>query len=96
MGEHGRDAPSAATMTAPKPKSIGPYQLLRPLGEGGMGPVWLAEQKAPVRWQVALKLIRFGRIRPRCLATRFAIDVGDQNGSEVRGKTHFWSVAHQQ
>jgi len=41
-------------------KSIGPYQLLRKLGEGGMGQVWLAEQSAPVHRQVALKLIRAG------------------------------------
>jgi len=32
------------------------FQLLSKLGEGGMGQVWLAEQTAPVRRQVALKL----------------------------------------
>ncbi|HSK45858.1 MAG TPA: serine/threonine-protein kinase, partial [Candidatus Binatia bacterium] len=42
------------------PKSIGPYQLIRKLGEGGMGQVWLAEQTTPVQRQVALKLIRAG------------------------------------
>jgi WD40 repeat protein/serine/threonine protein kinase len=36
------------------------FQLIRRLGEGGMGQVWLAEQIAPVRRQVALKLIRAG------------------------------------
>jgi len=40
--------------------TIGPYKLLRKLGEGGMGQVWLAEQTAPVRRRVALKLIRAG------------------------------------
>lgn len=36
------------------------FLLLRKLGEGGMGQVWLAEQVAPVRRQVALKLIKAG------------------------------------
>lgn len=39
---------------------IGPYQLLQPIGSGGMGEVWLAEQTSPVRRRVALKLIKAG------------------------------------
>jgi non-specific serine/threonine protein kinase/serine/threonine-protein kinase len=45
----------------PESKFIGPYKLLRRLGEGGMGQVWLAEQIEPVQRQVAIKLIRVGR-----------------------------------
>ncbi len=41
-------------------RSIGNYRLLKQLGEGGMGQVWLAEQTSPVRRQAALKLIRAG------------------------------------
>ena len=41
-------------------KSVGPYLLLKRLGEGGMGQVWLAEQVSPVRREVALKLIKAG------------------------------------
>ncbi len=41
-------------------RQIGPYQLIKKLGEGGMGQVWLARQSTPVRRQVALKLIRVG------------------------------------
>jgi tetratricopeptide (TPR) repeat protein len=37
------------------------FQLIRKLGEGGMGQVWLAEQTSPVQRQVALKLIKAGR-----------------------------------
>ena len=41
-------------------KSIGPYTLIRQLGVGGMGQVWLADQTSPVRRRVALKLIKGG------------------------------------
>jgi serine/threonine protein kinase len=39
---------------------IGPYHLLQLIGVGGMGEVWLAEQKHPVRRRLALKLIKTG------------------------------------
>jgi hypothetical protein len=41
-------------------RRVGPYRLTRKLGQGGMGHVWLAEQTAPLRRQVALKLIKAG------------------------------------
>jgi len=39
---------------------IGRYTLLELIGEGGMGQVWLAEQKEPVRRRVAVKLTKSG------------------------------------
>ncbi len=36
------------------------YRLIQPLGEGGMGTVWLAEQREPVKRSVAVKLIKAG------------------------------------
>ncbi len=40
--------------------SIGPYRLVRVLGEGGMGTVYEAEQQEPVRRRVALKIVKLG------------------------------------
>ena len=40
--------------------TIGRYKLLQQIGEGGFGTVYLAEQSAPVKRQVALKLIKPG------------------------------------
>src|SRR6478609_9086922 len=39
---------------------IGPYKPLEQIGEGGMGVVFVAEQTAPVRRRVALKIIKPG------------------------------------
>jgi serine/threonine protein kinase/tetratricopeptide (TPR) repeat protein len=39
---------------------IGPYKLLRQIGEGGFGVVFLAEQERPVKRRVALKVIKPG------------------------------------
>ncbi|MGB0714899.1 MAG: serine/threonine protein kinase [Phycisphaerae bacterium] len=43
-----------------KATQIGRYKLLQPIGEGGFGTVWLAEQKEPFRRRVALKIIKLG------------------------------------
>jgi serine/threonine protein kinase/tetratricopeptide (TPR) repeat protein len=60
------EAPALAVTSAlPTPTDrtgavIGPYKLLQPIGEGGMGAVYLAEQTHPVQRKVALKLIKPG------------------------------------
>jgi serine/threonine protein kinase/tetratricopeptide (TPR) repeat protein len=51
-------------------KQIGPFHILGALGSGGMGAVYLAEQREPLRRQVAVKLIR-GGLYDRRLLKRF-------------------------
>jgi tetratricopeptide (TPR) repeat protein len=46
------------------------YRLVQLLGEGGMGAVWLAEQREPVRRSVAVKLIKTG-MDSRAVLARF-------------------------
>src|SRR6185503_8174630 len=55
------------------PSWIGPYHLLERLGSGGMGDVWLAEQREPIHRQVAVKLIRQSFSSPE-LEARFALE----------------------
>jgi serine/threonine protein kinase/Flp pilus assembly protein TadD len=47
---------------------IGPYKLLQQIGEGGMGTVFMAEQKHPVQRKVALKIIKPGMDSRQVLA----------------------------
>ena len=49
-------------------ESIGGYRVLQKVGEGGMGEVYEAEQTAPVRRRVALKVIKWGMDTKEVLA----------------------------
>ncbi len=51
----------------------GRYKLLEPIGEGGMGTVWMAEQREPVKRLVALKLIKPG-MDSRAVLARFGAE----------------------
>ena len=47
---------------------IGPYRIIREIGEGGMGSVYEAEQTEPVKRKVAIKVIRAGRFGKQVMA----------------------------
>ncbi len=47
---------------------IGRYELVKVLGEGGMGIVYLAQQREPIKRQVALKIIKPGMDSRRVIA----------------------------
>ena len=79
------DAPLVAPMTDARPGEsttaiipesahgeliAGRYKLLELIGEGGMGVVWMAEQRSPVKRLVALKLIKAG-MDSRAVLARF-------------------------
>ena len=77
------DAGGANTLP-PAVDGIGRYTLLHLLGEGGMGSVYLAEQKTPVERRVALKVIKVGmdtrEVVARFEAERQALAVMDHPG----------------
>jgi serine/threonine protein kinase len=59
----------------------GRYRIIKRVGQGGMGEVWLAEQEEPVRREVALKVIKRGmdtaQVVTRFEAERQALAVMD-------------------
>lgn len=61
---HRPDVQATKVLTEPVTEgpgtAIGRYKLLEPIGEGGFGVVYMAEQREPVRRRVALKIIKAG------------------------------------
>jgi len=59
-------------LSSPQKRSdfIGFYRLVAPLGEGGFGAVWQAEQTEPIHRELALKLIKPG-LDSREIVARF-------------------------
>jgi serine/threonine protein kinase len=80
---------------------LGPYKLLQQIGEGGFGVVFMAEQLAPVRRKVALKVIKPGmdtrQVIARFEAERQALAVMDhaniarvfEAGATASGRPYF-------
>jgi tetratricopeptide (TPR) repeat protein len=61
---------SAADQPGPAPGTVlaGRYTLVEPIGDGGMGTVWMAQQTEPVKRPVAVKLIKPGMDSRQVLA----------------------------
>jgi serine/threonine protein kinase/WD40 repeat protein len=60
LPEEPKHEPAALPLAEKPGDHIGPYKLLEQIGEGGCGVVYMAEQEAPVRRRVALKVIKLG------------------------------------
>jgi tetratricopeptide (TPR) repeat protein len=62
LKSNGQHAPTVdqSPITEAPGQQIGRYKLLQKIGEGGFGAVYMAEQEAPVRRKVALKIIKLG------------------------------------
>lgn len=82
-------------------EQIGRYKLLQKIGEGGMGVVYMAEQRDPVIRKVALKIIKLGmdtkQVVARFEAERQALALMDHpniakildGGSTTSGRVYF-------
>jgi serine/threonine protein kinase len=83
------------------PDLIGPYELITQIGEGGMGVVYEAEQREPVRRRVALKVVKLGmdtrQVVARFMAERQALAAMDHPfvakvfdaGRTISGRPYF-------
>src|SRR5262249_53621207 len=80
---------------------IGSYKLIEPIGEGGMGLVFVAEQQQPIRRKVALKVLKPGmdtrQVVARFEAERQALGLMDHpniahvfdGGATASGRPYF-------
>ncbi|HSQ59015.1 MAG TPA: serine/threonine-protein kinase [Acidobacteriota bacterium] len=83
-GEVLRQVGARAELSSGVAREIGPYRLLEVIGSGGMGVVYRAEQREPIRREVALKVLggglTSGRIAQRFAAEQRALSLMDHPG----------------
>lgn len=69
----GQDPEEGTGASRGLPVSVGPYRILRQIGEGGFSEVYEAEQATPVRRRVALKVLKAG-MDSRGVLARFEVE----------------------
>jgi eukaryotic-like serine/threonine-protein kinase len=67
-GDASRTQTTGTATPAAYDDDFGRYQIVRLIGEGGMGTVYLAEQLEPIRRRVALKVVKLGMDTAQVLA----------------------------
>jgi eukaryotic-like serine/threonine-protein kinase len=73
MSDSESPSPPADSATTAAGTVVGAFTLLQPLGEGGMGEVWEAEQRHPIRRHVAVKFLKLG-LDTKAFLARFEIE----------------------
>lgn len=60
LGDVGRELESAGSSEINTPELIGSYRVIRTLGQGGFGTVYLCQQERPIERRIAVKVLRPG------------------------------------
>ena len=60
LGETHNSLNSSGEQSSDAPDQIGPYRVIRELGEGGFGSVYLCQQNEPIKRLIAVKVLRPG------------------------------------
>jgi serine/threonine protein kinase len=92
MADLAEDGDGEEDVNGPLPRMLGPFRLLRVMGEGGMGVVFEAEQASPKR-RVAVKMLR-GDMASREMARRFRREIDTLGRLRHRGIAQIYEAGN--